>query len=70
MSTKSLIFQIDGHEISATFADARNDAVQNHIKQILLSAFVGGVSKSCSGDILVSLRPQRYNKGSDSCYAP
>lgn len=70
MSTTPLVFHINGHEISATFANAKNEAAHNHIKQILLSSFVGGVSKSCGNDILVPLRQQRYNKDSDSNHEP
>lgn len=70
MSTAPLVFHINGHEISATFADTKNEAAHNHIKQILLSSFANNASKSCDGDILVSLPQQRYNKDSDSCYVP
>ena len=70
MSTTPLVFHINGHEISATFAATKNEAANNHIKQILLSSFTNRVSICCSDDKLVSLQQQRYNKDSDSSHEP
>lgn len=70
MLTQPMIFHINGHEISATFSDTKNETVHNHIKQILLSSFTNNVSKRCGGDNLAPVQQQRYNKDSDSHYVP
>ena len=70
MSTTPLVFHINGQEISAPFAATKNEAANNHIKQILLSSFTNRVSICCSDDKLVSLQQQRYNKDSDSSHEP
>ena len=49
--THSLYFLIDGHEISATFAESRNADAIRQVREILLSAFAAGVSPKC-GDSL------------------
>ena len=46
------VFSVDGHEISATFADSRNTAVLGHVKQILLSSFANNLTDKTSGDSL------------------
>ena len=34
-------FMVDGYEVRATFAESRNTAVTDHLKQILLASFTG-----------------------------
>lgn len=46
------VFSVDGHEISATFADSRNTAVLGHVKQILLSYFANNLTDKTPGDSL------------------
>ena len=46
------ILQVDGHEISISFADNPNPAVINQVKQILLSSFIANTSKPQSSGIL------------------
>ena len=38
MSPKTIQFEIDGYEVTAIFSETRNEAVLDHIKQILLSS--------------------------------
>jgi hypothetical protein len=46
-------FMIDGHQISATFADAGDTAVVlDRVKQILLSAFADHIPQKCTDDTL------------------
>lgn len=70
MPTNTRVIHIDGHEISATFTDTKNESVNRHIKQILLSSFAGQNPKRCNGDNLVIPHKKQYNKGSDSYYVP
>ena len=60
------VFSVDGHEISATFADSRNTAVLGHVKQILLSSFANNTVKNNPGDILAILPEQRDNNSGDT----
>lgn len=66
MPTRPMVFHVNGHEISATFSDTKNETIYRHIKQILLSSFASHVPNRSRGDILVPLQQQRYNKDSDS----
>ena len=70
MPANTRVIHIDGHEISATFTDAKNESVNRHIKQILLSSFAGQSPKRYNGDNLVIPPKKRYNKGSDRHYVP
>ena len=61
-------FTIDGYQITATFADCRNETAFNHVKQILLSSFTNHAAEHLSGDIL-AIHPKRSdnNSGGSTC---
>lgn len=46
------MLQVDGHEVSFSFADNPNPTVINQVKQILLASFIANTSKPQSGGIL------------------
>ena len=46
MPTADAVFAIDGYEVSATFAEKRNQAALSQVKQILLSSFANNASKA------------------------
>ena len=50
---------VNGYQVTATFADARNTASAGRLKQILLSSFVNNVS--VSSGILAMSSDKRYN---------
>ena len=58
MPKADAVFAIDGYEVSATFAEKRNQAALSQVKQILLSSFANNASKARPVDIL-ALSPQR-----------
>lgn len=65
----SAILSVDGYEVSASFANQKNTAVINQVKQILLSSFASS-SKPQPGDILVIHPEQSDNNGRGKPYAP
>ena len=50
---------VNGYQVTATFAEARNTAIAGRLKQILLSSFVNNVS--VSSVILAMSSDKRYN---------
>ena len=46
MPKADAVFAIDGYEVSATFAEKRNQAALSQVKQILLSSFANNASKA------------------------
>ena len=63
--THSISFLIDGHEISAKFAESRNADAIRQVREILLSAFAAGVSPKC-GDSLAKSHGPRDNGDGES----
>ena len=61
-------FAVDGYAITASFADCKNAAALNHVKQILLSSFANNTVKNSSGDILAIPPEQRDNNSGGSPY--
>lgn len=57
----NMVFNIDGYEISATFAEAGNPSALGQVKQILLSSFAANAPKAASKGILDVPPGQRYN---------
>ena len=70
MTDATAVFSIDGYEISATFAEAKNTEAIGQVKHILLSSFVTQTSSPRPGVILVKPSEQRDNNGGGSPYAP
>lgn len=70
MPADTHVFHIGGYEISATFTETKNEGINNHIKQILLTSFAGQNPNRCNGDNLVIPTKKRYNRGSDRRYVP
>lgn len=64
------VIYIDGHEISATFTEAKNEIADRHIKQLLLSSFASQIPNRCNDDNLVIPPKKKYNRGSDRHYVP
>ena len=46
------MLQVDGYEVSISFAHNPNPAVINQVKQILLASFIANTSKPQSSGIL------------------
>lgn len=61
MADATAVFSIDGYEISATFAEAKNTEAIGQVKQILLSAFAACVPSRRPGAILVKSPETRDN---------
>ena len=53
---------VNGYEVTATFAEARNAAITGHLKQILLASFAGNAA--VSGGILAAAPGGWYPKDS------
>ena len=70
MSGKFLSFQVDGYEVSASFAGTPNRTITHHLKQILMASFVNSTSRTASGDILATVSKRRYNQDGDHHCAP
>lgn len=63
-------FSVDGYEVSATFADSRNTAAIDQVKQILLSSFASSTPKPQPKGILAIVPEQRDNSNGSDPYAP
>lgn len=61
MTDAIAVFSIDGYEISATFAEAKNTEAIGQVKQILLSSFAACVPSRRPGAILVKSPETRDN---------
>ena len=61
---------IDGYEVTASFADSRNAAAVNQVKQILLSSFANSATKARPEGILAILPEQRDNIGEGNPHVP
>lgn len=61
MPNATAVFSIDGYEISATFAEAKNEEAIGQVKQILLSSFAACVPSRRSGVILAKSPETRDN---------
>lgn len=70
MQTNSTTFQVDGYEVSASFADKRNTVIYGHLKQILLASFASHIPTTRPGDILAVAPDRRYNKDGGRNHAP
>ncbi len=70
MSVNTRVIHIDGHEISATFTEVKNETADRHIKQLLLSSFANQIPDRCNDDNLVIPSKKRYNRDSDRHYVP
>ena len=70
MSGKFLSFQVDGYEVSASFAGTPNRSITHQLKQILMASFANNTSSSASGDILAAGSKRRYNQDGDHHCAP
>ncbi|NCB50275.1 MAG: hypothetical protein EOM54_00135 [Clostridia bacterium] len=67
---RNATFAVDGHEVSATFADSRNTVALGQVKQILLSSFANNPSNQRTGDILAIHSETRDNNGGDNHRVP
>ena len=61
MTDATAVFSIDGYEISATFAEAKNTEAIGQVKQILLSSFAACAPSRRPGAILVKSPETRDN---------
>lgn len=65
------MFLVDGHEISATFAEHRSTETINHVKQILLSSFANSAPRrKCTSDILAVHPEQSYHNNGGRHHVP
>ena len=70
MTGRTLVLQVDGYEVLATFTDTPNTTITHHLKQILMASFVNNTSRSASGDSLATVSKRRYNQDGDPHCAP
>ena len=70
MDGKRATLNVDGYEITASFAPRRNEIVCGHVKHILLSAFACQSQRKERSGILAMPSAQRYNNSGDSPCVP